>query len=179
MLFISLAQDSQRSTHASRPQVLTATSSPTKKWQRFSKIHQGTITATKTRNYFLSNNKTNINRVKRMRFVRTSYPAESVTFLLQDVKGKSPHLRYCRTKNLNHKVISIILEMLPHLQKSLHGPYFFNSLDQLFWNKASATSRSAEKLWSSKVTWTCSSLHLPEQNTYRHSVQRYLKARYG
>lgn len=34
-----------------------------------------------------------------MRFVRTSYPAESVTFLLQDVKGRVPILDTAEREN--------------------------------------------------------------------------------
>ena len=47
-----------------------------------------------------------------MRFVRTSYPAESVTFLLQDVKGKVPILDTAEREKLNQQGIHYS-EMLP------------------------------------------------------------------
>ena len=53
-----------------------------------------------------------------MHFVRTSYPAESVTFLLQDVKGRVPILDTAEREKLNQQGIHYS-EMLPleYLQK--------------------------------------------------------------
>ena len=86
-----------------------------------------------------------------MHFVRTSYPAESVTFLLQDVKGRVPILDTAEREKLNQQGIHYS-EMLPleYAPTKTYMDLYFNSLDQLSFETASATVALAEKLWRSK-----------------------------
>lgn len=115
-----------------------------------------------------------------MRFVRTSYPAESVTFLLQDVKGKVPILDTAEREKLNQQGIHYS-EMLPleYAPTKTYMDLYFNSLDQLSFETASATVALAEKLWSSKGPELVLVSLARAGTPIGILVQRYLKARYG
>jgi len=115
-----------------------------------------------------------------MHFVRTSYPAESVTFLLQDVKGRVPILDTAEREKLNQQGIHYS-EMLPleYAPTKTYMDLYFNSLDQLSFETASATVALAEKLWSSKGPELVLVSLARAGTPIGILVQRYLKARYG